>query len=186
MLREARSPVVEVMDIDGEPIDMAVGFSNVRAGREMGVYLVDGGRRRIGYVGGNLQARVGVAKGGREPGRDSGGRTEQKQPEAAARAHGGQRLDQVHARDRLANGATLTPGCPHDPGPVRQTERRIFEHPRELPILPRPHHEFGIHRRHQVGSTFVDELLDSSQRRAHAEAVDPDTEDPSFRQASCR
>jgi LacI family gluconate utilization system Gnt-I transcriptional repressor len=62
MLREARSPVVEVMDIDGEPIDMAVGFSNVRAGRDMGVYLVDGGRRRIGYVGGNLQKDLRAGK----------------------------------------------------------------------------------------------------------------------------
>ncbi|MDE1947639.1 MAG: LacI family DNA-binding transcriptional regulator [Burkholderiales bacterium] len=62
MLREARSPVVEVMDLDGEPIDMAVGFSNAGAGREMGAYLVASGRRRIGYVGGNLERDLRAAK----------------------------------------------------------------------------------------------------------------------------
>jgi LacI family gluconate utilization system Gnt-I transcriptional repressor len=62
MLRDARSPVVEVMDVDGEPIDMAVGFSNLRAGHAMGAYLVDSGRRRIGYVGGDLSRDLRAAK----------------------------------------------------------------------------------------------------------------------------
>ncbi len=62
MLQEARSPVVEVMDLDGDPIDMAVGFSNVGAGRDMGAWLVDSGRRRIGYVGGNLDRDLRAGK----------------------------------------------------------------------------------------------------------------------------
>ncbi|CAN7256417.1 MULTISPECIES: LacI family DNA-binding transcriptional regulator [unclassified Variovorax] len=62
MLREVRSPVVEVMDIDGEPIDMAVGFSNVAAGRDIGKFLADSGRRRIGYVGGNLERDLRAGK----------------------------------------------------------------------------------------------------------------------------
>lgn len=62
MLKEARSPVVEVMDTDADPIDMAVGFSNLRAGRSMGQYLAEKGRRRIGYVGGNLQRDLRAAK----------------------------------------------------------------------------------------------------------------------------
>ncbi len=62
MLREARSPVVEVMDIDGDPIDMAVGFSNLGAGRAMGEFLLERGRRRIGYVGGDLARDLRAAK----------------------------------------------------------------------------------------------------------------------------
>jgi LacI family gluconate utilization system Gnt-I transcriptional repressor len=62
MLKEARSPVVEVMDIDGEAIDMVVGFSNLAAGRDMGAFLVDGGRSRIGYVGGNLERDLRAGK----------------------------------------------------------------------------------------------------------------------------
>jgi len=54
VLREAGSPVVEIMDIDGEPIDMAVGFSNANAGHAVGAHFAATGRRRIGYVGGNI------------------------------------------------------------------------------------------------------------------------------------
>ena len=54
LLQESRSPVVEVMDLDGLPIDMAVGFSNHQAGLDMGRFLAASGRRRVGYVGGDL------------------------------------------------------------------------------------------------------------------------------------
>jgi LacI family gluconate utilization system Gnt-I transcriptional repressor len=62
MLREARSPVVEVMDLDGDPIDLAVGFSNREAGRAMARFLVGSGRRRIGYIGGHLDLDLRAAK----------------------------------------------------------------------------------------------------------------------------
>ncbi|MDM0057614.1 LacI family DNA-binding transcriptional regulator [Variovorax fucosicus] len=62
MLRVVRSPVVEVMDSDGEPIDMAVGFSNTQAGRDTGQFLADTGRRRVGYVGGDLCRDLRAAK----------------------------------------------------------------------------------------------------------------------------
>lgn len=62
VLRELNSPVVEVMDTDGEPIDMAVGFSNVGAGRDMAAFLAASGRRRIGYVGGNLERDLRAGK----------------------------------------------------------------------------------------------------------------------------
>lgn len=54
LLADAHIPVVEIMDIDGEPIDMAVGLSNRAAGGCMAGHLVAAGRRRIGYVGGDL------------------------------------------------------------------------------------------------------------------------------------
>ena len=62
MLAEARCPVVEIMDIDGEPIDMAVGLSNAQAGYEMGVHLAKSGRWRIGYVGGDLELDLRAGK----------------------------------------------------------------------------------------------------------------------------
>lgn len=54
LLQTARVPVVEVMDTDGDAIDMAVGFSNRDAGIAMGRHFVERGWRRIGYVGGHL------------------------------------------------------------------------------------------------------------------------------------
>ena len=35
MLESTNIPVVEIMDIDGDPIDSAVGISHKRAGRHM-------------------------------------------------------------------------------------------------------------------------------------------------------
>ena len=51
MLRAAAIPVVEIMDVDGEPIDAAVGISHRRAGREMGREIVEAGYKRIGFLG---------------------------------------------------------------------------------------------------------------------------------------
>jgi len=52
MLAHAGVPVVEVWDIPEAPFDMAVGFSNVEAGRAMTRFLHQTGRRRIAFIGG--------------------------------------------------------------------------------------------------------------------------------------
>jgi LacI family transcriptional regulator, gluconate utilization system Gnt-I transcriptional repressor len=51
MLAQAGIPVVEIMDIDGEPIDNAVGISHRRAGRQMAEAIVAAGYRRIAFLG---------------------------------------------------------------------------------------------------------------------------------------
>lgn len=51
MLHAAGVTVVEVIDVDGQPVDIAVGMSHTRAGRETAVYLLQRGYRRFGYVG---------------------------------------------------------------------------------------------------------------------------------------
>lgn len=51
MLEMSSLRVAEVMDIDGAPIDVAVGLSHRRAGYDSGRFLIDRGYRRIGYVG---------------------------------------------------------------------------------------------------------------------------------------
>ena len=51
MLDHAGLPVVEIMDIDGEPIDCAVGISHRRAGAEMAEEILNAGYRRIGFIG---------------------------------------------------------------------------------------------------------------------------------------
>jgi len=58
MLRASRTRVVELGDIDGEGIDIVVGFSNRAAGYAAGQYLVKRDFRRIGYVG-NQSTRAG-------------------------------------------------------------------------------------------------------------------------------
>lgn len=51
MLERARVPVVEIMDIDGAPVDRAIGVSHRAAAEAMADHLLARGRRRIGYVG---------------------------------------------------------------------------------------------------------------------------------------
>ncbi|WP_161988069.1 LacI family DNA-binding transcriptional regulator [Variovorax guangxiensis] len=52
MLRRAGMPVVETWNIGPEPIDLAVGFSNFKAGLEVTRYLISKGHRRLAYCGG--------------------------------------------------------------------------------------------------------------------------------------
>jgi LacI family transcriptional regulator, gluconate utilization system Gnt-I transcriptional repressor len=51
MLSHFSGPIVEVMDADGEAIDMAVGISMEEAGILIARHLVEKGYRRIAYVG---------------------------------------------------------------------------------------------------------------------------------------
>lgn len=51
MLRSAGTPVVEIMDTDGRPIDSMVGISHRRAGQEMGRAILKEGYEHIGFMG---------------------------------------------------------------------------------------------------------------------------------------
>ena len=51
MLARAAIPVVEIMDVDGDPIDACVGISHRRAGRLMAEAIFAAGYRRIGFLG---------------------------------------------------------------------------------------------------------------------------------------
>jgi LacI family transcriptional regulator, gluconate utilization system Gnt-I transcriptional repressor len=51
MLARAGTPVVEIMDTDGDPIDACVGISHRRAGRQMAEAILAAGYRRIGFLG---------------------------------------------------------------------------------------------------------------------------------------
>ncbi|WP_435256968.1 LacI family DNA-binding transcriptional regulator [Thioclava sp. FR2] len=51
MLAQAGVPIVEIMDVDGTPIDSAVGISHRRAGRQMAEAIIAAGYRRIAFLG---------------------------------------------------------------------------------------------------------------------------------------
>lgn len=51
MLAQAGIPIVEIMDVDGEPVDSAVGISHRRAGRQMAEAIIAAGYRRIAFLG---------------------------------------------------------------------------------------------------------------------------------------
>jgi LacI family transcriptional regulator, gluconate utilization system Gnt-I transcriptional repressor len=51
MLARAGIPIVEIMDIDGTPVNHAVGISHRRAGRQMAEAIISAGYRRIAFMG---------------------------------------------------------------------------------------------------------------------------------------
>ncbi|MCS0459803.1 MULTISPECIES: LacI family DNA-binding transcriptional regulator [Rhizobium] len=54
ILRASGCRIVELLDLDGAALDLAVGFSNLAAGRASAEFLLRRGYRRIGYVGHDL------------------------------------------------------------------------------------------------------------------------------------
>ena len=51
MLENSGIPVVQIMDVDGNPIDSMVGISHRRAGRKMAKQILKSGYQNIGFLG---------------------------------------------------------------------------------------------------------------------------------------
>ncbi|MEM8591016.1 MAG: LacI family DNA-binding transcriptional regulator [Pseudomonadota bacterium] len=51
MLQNSGIPIVQIMDVDGNPVDNAVGISHRRAGRQMGEAILKAGYQNIGFMG---------------------------------------------------------------------------------------------------------------------------------------
>ena len=51
MIRQQGIPIVQIMDIEGKPLDSAVGISHTRAAEAAADHLYDRGFRNIGYIG---------------------------------------------------------------------------------------------------------------------------------------
>jgi LacI family transcriptional regulator, gluconate utilization system Gnt-I transcriptional repressor len=62
MLKGCGVRVVEILDIDGDGVDIVVGSSHRAAGRVSAEHLISRGYRRIGYVGHDIQADVRAGK----------------------------------------------------------------------------------------------------------------------------
>jgi len=112
----------------------------------------------------HLQGRVRAAQLCRELSGHAWRRAEEEQPEAAARAHRRERLDEVDAGDRLAHVAALPARGPNHAHAVWQAQLSRRDHARKLSVLLGAHHELGIHRGNQVRSTFVREAFDPLER----------------------
>jgi len=58
MLATSKVPVVSMMDLSDDPAQLCVGFSQFDAGQTMTRYLIDKGKRRIGFIGAQLDERT--------------------------------------------------------------------------------------------------------------------------------
>lgn len=57
MLEEAGCPVVQIMEIGPDPVDMMIGFSHLEAGKAVARHLIDVGCKRIGFLGARMDPR---------------------------------------------------------------------------------------------------------------------------------
>ena len=57
LLGQVDCPIVQIMEIGDDPIDMMVGFSHRDAGRAATRHLVERGHRRIGFLGARMDPR---------------------------------------------------------------------------------------------------------------------------------
>lgn len=137
VLAASRVPVVSMMDLAPEPDVMSVGFSQVDAGYAMTRYLLDKGRRRIGYMAAQLDERtLRRAEGYRKAMREAGladPALEMMSPEPSTIALGAELLGRMLAsmpgldaifccNDDLAHGA------------IFQCQRRGISVPGELAV----------------------------------------------------
>jgi LacI family gluconate utilization system Gnt-I transcriptional repressor len=60
-LRRSGVPVIETWDLGEHPVDALIGFSHHAVGTAIGRHLVEGGYRRIGFIGAALQTDVRAA-----------------------------------------------------------------------------------------------------------------------------
>src|SRR3954464_532214 len=58
MLDAADCPIVQIMEIGPNPIDMMIGFSHYDAARAAVAHLFEQGRRKVGFVGARMDPRV--------------------------------------------------------------------------------------------------------------------------------
>ena len=58
LLQKAHIPIVQIMELLEEPLDMNIGFSHWQAGYDVAKYLLSQGYNRPGFIGARMDARV--------------------------------------------------------------------------------------------------------------------------------
>ncbi|WP_116652936.1 LacI family DNA-binding transcriptional regulator [Pelagibacterium sediminicola] len=58
MLDSLACPIVQIMDLGPDPIDMMIGFDHREGGRAAARHLIENGYRRIGFIGARMDPRA--------------------------------------------------------------------------------------------------------------------------------
>ncbi len=58
LLQKSRVPVIQIMELLADPLDMNIGFSHWHAGNEVAKHLLSEGYERIGFIGARMDPRV--------------------------------------------------------------------------------------------------------------------------------
>ncbi len=58
ILQRAHVPIVQIMELLAEPLDMNIGFSHSQAGYDVATHLLNGGRMHVGFIGARMDPRA--------------------------------------------------------------------------------------------------------------------------------
>jgi LacI family gluconate utilization system Gnt-I transcriptional repressor len=138
MLEKARVPVVQIMELVDEPIDMNIGFSHWQAGHDVVMRLLKSGYSRIGFIGARMDPRVQQRMQGYQAALEGSGKSWQNlvvtTPEPSSIGVGGELLKSLMAQ---ANGAVDAIFCCNDDlalGALFESQRMNIRVPAELAI----------------------------------------------------
>ncbi|MBX3576736.1 MAG: LacI family DNA-binding transcriptional regulator [Rhizobiaceae bacterium] len=57
LLESAGCPVVQIMEIGPDPVDMMIGFSHLEGGRAVTRHMIEAGYRKVGFIGARMDPR---------------------------------------------------------------------------------------------------------------------------------
>ncbi|HPE61875.1 MAG TPA: LacI family DNA-binding transcriptional regulator [Thiolinea sp.] len=137
LLRTSQCPVVQIMDVGEEVVDMAVGFSHLDAAADMTRHLVDRGYRRIAFLGARMDPRSQRRLRGYQQVLEKAGLFDERlivtTPRHSTVSLGGVLLAELFSREPLADAVF----CNNDAlalGALFESQRRRIRVPEQLGI----------------------------------------------------
>ena len=137
-LQKARIPIVQIMELLPDAIDMNVGFSHSQAGYDVATHLLAQGYERIGFIGARMDPRVQQRMQGYKLALEQAGKYEKHYiattPEPSSICAGGELFKSVMA---LTNGTLDAIFCANDDlalGALFEAQRMNINVPNDLAI----------------------------------------------------
>lgn len=138
LLQKSRVPVVQIMELLDEPLDMNVGFSHWQAGYDVVKHLLDQGCSRIGFIGARMDPRVQQRMQGFKKALEDAGKFGKNcivaTPEPSSIAVGGELFKSLLAS---TNGAVDAVFCANDDlalGALFESQRMNIKVPGDLAV----------------------------------------------------
>jgi LacI family gluconate utilization system Gnt-I transcriptional repressor len=138
MLQKSRVPIVQIMEMLEQPLDMNIGFSHFQAGYDVVTHLLQQGCSRIGFIGARMDPRVQQRMQGYKSALDDAGKLWKNfivtTPEPSSIMVGGELFKSLMAN---TNGVLDAVFCANDDlalGALFESQRMNISVPRDMAI----------------------------------------------------
>ena len=138
ILQKSRIPIVQIMELLNQPLDMNIGFSHYQAGYDVVSHLIQEGYTRIGFIGARMDPRVQQRLLGYKAALDDAGKFWKNfvatTPEPSSIAVGGELFKSLMA---TTNGVIDAVFCANDDlalGALFESQRMNIRVPKDMAI----------------------------------------------------